>query len=109
MRQQMSAETTQAMCLLRSANDRMMNRLQNSTDHNVMMNLFLVAAAAVNVEAKLVVAAKQAVGKGMDRQARSKGKGSGGQGISGSGPQANNIQKRHAEGKAKQPWQALWS
>ena len=92
--------TTQATWFLRGLNGRIMSRLQGSVEHTVMMDVDLVIAAAVNIEANLDVAAKQADGKGKER--RSWGKGSEGQGPSGEG-QANNIAKRDAEGNRKQP------
>lgn len=70
------------MCFLWGSNGRMTNRLHSSMDHTVMTDVDFATAAAVNIEAKLIVAAKQADGKGVDKQAGSKGKGSGDHGAS---------------------------
>ena len=61
-------KTTQATWFLRGLNGRIMNSLQSSVDHTVMMDVDLVIAAAVNIEANLDVAAKQADNKGKERR-----------------------------------------
>ena len=60
------------------------------------MDIDTVIPAAVNIEAELEFAARQAKRKGNDRQTCGKGKGSPGQGSSG---QANSFQKQGDSGK----------
>ena len=92
-------KTTQAMWFLKGLNGRILNRLQSSVEHAVLMDIDTVIPA-VNIEANLDVAAGQAErkswGKGNDKPLWGKGKGSPGQGSSG---QANTLQKGGSGGK----------
>ena len=87
---------------LKGLNGRILNRLQSSVEHAVLMDIDTVIPAAVNIEANLDVAAGQAErkswGKGDDKPLWGKGKGSPGQGGSG---QANTFQKGGSSGKQK--------